>query len=93
MGNLPAVQRFIARGISPDAADYDARTPLHLAATRGHAPVVRYLVRHVRNLAPTDRWGQTPLDDARRHDRQEVVALIETEEAERAQDVEDNLGA
>lgn len=93
MGNLPAVQRFIARGISPDAADYDARTPLHLAASRGHEPVVRYLVRHVRNLAPTDRWGQTPLDDARRHDHQGVVALIEAEEAERAQDVEGNLGA
>lgn len=46
-------------------ADYDKRTPLHLAASEGAFDAVKFLVEeaHV-HLDATDRWGRTPLDDA-----------------------------
>ena len=46
-------------------ADYDGRTPLHLACAEGHAAVVRYLVVDVGVDAQCkDRWGNTPHHEA-----------------------------
>lgn len=46
-------------------ADYDKRTPLHLAASEGAFEAVKFLVEEARvHLDATDRWGRTPLDDA-----------------------------
>jgi glutaminase len=76
-GDLPAIQRLVARGVNLDGADYDYRTPLHLAAAEGHEPAVHYFLDQEVNPAPRDRWGGTPLDDARRHGHQRVVQLLE----------------
>jgi ankyrin repeat protein len=48
------------------ATDYDARSPLHLAASNGRAEVVVFLLERVgaRGFALEDRWGDTPLDCA-----------------------------
>ncbi|CAD7952889.1 unnamed protein product [Amoebophrya sp. A25] len=48
------------------APDYDKRTPLHLAASCGHLEVVEWLLENGHPLCVRDRWGNTPLDDARR---------------------------
>ena len=46
-------------------ADYDGRTPLHLACAEGHAAVVRYLALEVGvDTLCKDRWGNTPLHEA-----------------------------
>lgn len=46
-------------------ADYDGRTPLHLACAEGHAAVVRYLVADVGvDTQCKDRWGNTPHHEA-----------------------------
>ena len=48
-----------------DQTDYDARPPLHLAASEGQLETVRVLVEELRCLrSQPDRWGKTPLDDA-----------------------------
>jgi ankyrin repeat protein len=39
--------------------------------------VVKWLLRHGADALVTDRWGGTPLDDARRGNHDEVVAMIE----------------
>jgi len=55
-------------GLNMYEGDYDARTPFHLAAAEGHVDVLFYLIKHAPNaaaLSPKDRWGGTPLDDAR----------------------------
>ena len=37
VGDLRAIRRLVALGIPLDSADYDRRTPMHLAAAEGHA--------------------------------------------------------
>ena len=76
-GDLSEVQRLVASGINPDWADYDGRTPLHLAASDGQAHVVKYLISKSVNIAPTDRWGGTPYSDAKRGSKKEVIEVFE----------------
>jgi len=45
--------------------DYDKRTCLHLAAGGGHLDVVKYLIDSGADVNVTDRWGATPLNDAK----------------------------
>jgi glutaminase len=78
-GNLGAIRRLVAQGIPLDIADYDLRTPLHLAAAEGHLDLVRYFVAHRVELNPRDRWGNTPLDDAIRHEQRAVAELLQRE--------------
>jgi len=55
-------------------ADYDGRTPLHLACAEGHAAVVRYLVVDVGvDARCKDRWGNTPHHEATKWRRKLVV--------------------
>ena len=79
IGDLRAIRHLIARGVPLEAADYDLRTPLHLAAAEGHLEVMKYLLAHGVELNPKDRWGYTPLDDALRHSQEEAVAILEPE--------------
>jgi glutaminase len=73
----------MVQGVDPEEADYDGRTALHLAASEGRAEVVDFFVRRGIDLGPVDRWGNTPLDDARRGGHDEVIALL-TRQAARA---------
>ena len=38
----------------------------------------QYFIDQGVDLSPQDRWGGTPLDDARRHGQEQVVQLLET---------------
>jgi len=46
-------------------SDYDGRTPLHLACAEGQEAVVRFLLEAGVKVDAKDRWGRTPLDEAR----------------------------
>ena len=62
-------QRGLARAVllhEQDGADYDGRTALHLAASEGREETVQYLPQQGAKPDPVDRWGNTPLEDARR---------------------------
>ena len=60
------------------AADYDRRTPLHLAAAEGAYSVVQWLLEEVKAPAnPIDRFLRTPLEEAALGDHGEVVALLQ----------------
>ena len=76
-GDLFEVQNLIANGADPDAVDYDGRTALHLAASEGHEAIISYLLSKSINLAPVDRWGGTPLSDAKKNGKKEAIRLLE----------------
>ena len=75
-GDLGAIHRQLVRGYNQNAADYDLRTPLHLAAAEGHEHIVEYFVKNGVEVNPRDRWGGTPLDDAQRHAHPAVAGLL-----------------
>merc|ERR1711939_377970 len=82
-GDLTQIRRLKAEGLDLTVGDYDARTALHLAATEGQHAVVKYLLAQQPQkrgggggqqpqdgqppLLQKDRWGSTPLDDARKN--------------------------
>jgi glutaminase len=84
-GDLGAIQRLVVRGSDLNAADYDKRTPLHLAASEGQEDVVQLFIEEGIDLNPRDRWGGTPFDDAYRHGHGQVARLLETHGAVRKQ--------
>ncbi|WP_234571297.1 glutaminase A [Rhodohalobacter sp. 614A] len=76
-GDLDEIFRLEAEGVSPNTADYDGRTPLHLAACEGQTEVVRHLIDQNVFLSPKDRWGNTPLDDAKKFKHKEIQEMLE----------------
>ncbi|CAI5535636.1 unnamed protein product [Closterium sp. Naga37s-1] len=71
------LQRLLSHGVHPSASDYDQRSPLHIAAIKGHLHVARLLVDHHADVAARDRWGSTPLDEARRCGCLPLVRFLE----------------
>lgn len=60
----------------PSTADYDKRTPLHLAAAEGCYSVAEWLMQQGVAINPVDRFKRTPLEDAVRGDHGEVATLL-----------------
>ncbi len=76
-GDLRELSRLEVLGVDIGLADYDGRTALHLASSENQLEVAKYLIKKGINLEPRDRWGNTPLDDAKREGHQEMVELLE----------------
>ena len=48
---------------------------LHL---EGHLKIIEYFISKELDLNPKDRWGGTPLEDAKRHNHKKIVKILET---------------
>ena len=59
-------------------ADYDGRTALHLAAVEGQLDVVQFLVENHPDLLidREDRFGHTPLMDAKEFQQKDVEKYL-----------------
>lgn len=82
-GDVGELRRLTASGFNPCTADYDGRTALHLAACEGQAGAIRYLMSICEEIEPRDRWGNSPLDDAKRERHDEIVELLDQAYRER----------
>ncbi len=76
VGDVAELKRLIAHGHNMDMADYDGRTPLHLACAEDQSDAVDYLLHQGVATSPKDRWGNTPLGDARKHKRKAILRLF-----------------
>ncbi len=76
-GDINELRRLVAAGVDLNKGDYDGRTGLHLAASEGRLDAIKFFIAKRVNLSPKDRFGGTPLIDARRGDHKQVIALLE----------------
>ncbi|KAJ8771969.1 hypothetical protein K2173_027146 [Erythroxylum novogranatense] len=70
-------KRLLNNGINPNAKNYDFRTPLHVAASEGLYSFAHLLVQAGASVLPKDRWGNTPLDEARVCGDKNLIKLLE----------------
>lgn len=68
---------FSSRG-DPDRCDIWGNTPLHYAASNGHAHCVSFLINFGANIFALDNDFQSPLDAAAGREQNECVALLDT---------------
>ena len=84
VGNVPELTQLAKTQIEHEGpavvnrGDYDARTPLHLAASEGRLDVAKTLVLEFgAHPSPEDRWGGTPLQDVLRFNTTRHLAVAE----------------
>ncbi len=76
IGDLDELQRLYSAGIDLNEGEYDKRTGIHLAASEGHLEAVKFFIEKNVDINPKDRWGGTPLADAKREGHTAVFELL-----------------
>ncbi|XP_058179676.1 potassium channel SKOR [Rhododendron vialii] len=76
-GDSDFLKRILANGIDPNSKDYDHRTPLHVAASEGLYLMAVLLLDAGASVFSKDRWGNTPLDEARICGNKNLIKLLE----------------
>jgi len=72
-GDVINLKKLLMTNHSPNCANCDSRTPLHLAAAHGHTEVISVLLECKAEVDPIDNFGHTPLLEACRA-HQDTVA-------------------
>ncbi|KAG1951825.1 60 kDa lysophospholipase-like isoform X2 [Pimephales promelas] len=75
-GDTEALEAIREMGTDLSLANYDGRTPLHIAACEGQVKVVQYLLSKGATVFVKDRFGDTPLRNAIHLRRKDVVELL-----------------
>eukprot|EP00892_Ulva_mutabilis_P004198 jgi/Ulvmu1/214/UM001_0218.1 len=76
------VETLLISGMDPNCADYDNRTPLHLAAANSSMRVLQLLLQQPRTeLGPVDNMGHTPLWHAICLGQHKAAALLRSQGA------------
>ena len=75
-GDIDEIKKIEAKGIDLNSADYDGRTALHLAASEGQQEVVDYLIQRNVKGDLKDRWGGTPIKDAKRGKHTGIINVL-----------------
>ncbi|RZB76268.1 Potassium channel AKT2/3 isoform B [Glycine soja] len=63
-GNAAFLEELLRAGLDPDIGDSKGKTPLHIAASKGHEECVKVLLKHACNMHIKDMNGNTAIWDA-----------------------------
>ncbi|KAJ6707367.1 POTASSIUM CHANNEL SKOR-LIKE [Salix viminalis] len=75
-GDLYQLKGFIRAGADPNRTDYDGRSPLHLAASRGYEDTTLFLIQEGVDINIKDKFGNTPLLEAIKNGHDRVSSLL-----------------
>ncbi|VDP64872.1 unnamed protein product, partial [Schistosoma curassoni] len=65
-------------GVDFNSVDYDGRTGLHVAASCGSLDAVKFFIEVCGvTLNSIDRWGHTPLTNAKQFGHEQIVEYLE----------------
>jgi len=76
-GDIRMLRRLMRCGVDPAAKGYDSRTALHVAAGGGFPAAVAALLEGGCPALVEDRWGVSPVEEARRAGNTAMVASLE----------------
>ncbi|CAI0417664.1 unnamed protein product [Linum tenue] len=75
-GDLYRLKRLVAGGLDPKKTDYDGRSPLHVAASKGFKDMTLFLIEQGLDINTSDKFGNTPLLEAIKNGHEEVASLL-----------------
>jgi ankyrin repeat protein/CRP-like cAMP-binding protein len=75
-GELERLRTYATCGADLNAADYDMRTAMHIAASEGCTRIVELLLSFGADANPIDRFGNTPLQDCLRHGHETTATFL-----------------
>ncbi|XP_047075675.1 potassium channel KOR1-like [Lolium rigidum] len=75
-GDLHQLKGLIRAGADPKNTDYDGRSPLHLAASKGYEDVAQFLIHEGADIDLIDKFGNTPLLEAVKQGHDRVATLL-----------------
>lgn len=75
-GDLLQLKGLIKAGADPKNTDYDGRSPLHLAASRGFEDIIAFLIQECVDINVSDNFGNTPLFEAVKNGHDRVASLL-----------------
>ncbi|XP_028791312.1 potassium channel SKOR-like, partial [Neltuma alba] len=88
---LDLLRKLLAYGINPNSRNYDQRTALHIAASEGLFTVAEMLIEAGASVLSTDRWGYTPLDEARIGGNRNMIRLLEVAKISQLTEISDDI--
>ncbi|KAL5705521.1 hypothetical protein ACHQM5_023817 [Ranunculus cassubicifolius] len=75
-GNLYQLKALIRSGGDPNKADYDGRSPLHLAASKGYEDITHFLIQQGVDINISDNFHNTPLFEAIKNGHDQIASLL-----------------
>lgn len=80
-GDFYQLKNLIRAGADPKKTDYDGRSPLHLAASKGYEDIALFLIQEGVDINASDNFGNTPLMEAINRGHDAVASLLSGEGA------------